>query len=100
MTAEGTKRLTRCPNCGHARLRETTIADRFEYGGYDGTALVVEVPDVPVEVCDQCGEQYLGPAAARAQNNAVCRALGLLTADEIPQVRRPLAPRAPHSRGG
>ena len=66
--------------------------DRFEYQGDEAAPITIEVPDLPVEVCDQCGEQYVGPAAARAQHRAVCRALGLLTPEEILAIRMRFGP--------
>jgi putative zinc finger/helix-turn-helix YgiT family protein len=86
------KTLRRCPNCGHAPLCEETITDRFEYRPDGEEPLSVEVPDVPVEVCPKCGEKYLGPAAARIQHAAVCRALGLLTPAEIQAIWEHLGP--------
>ncbi len=53
---------------------------------------MVEVSDVPVEVCPKCGEKYLGPTAIRMQHAAVCRALGLLTPAEIQAIRERLGP--------
>lgn len=78
MVAEAKKKLRRCPNCGHAPLREETFTDRFEYRPDGEEPLTVEVHNVPVEVCPECGAKYLGPEAARLQDAAVCRALGLL----------------------
>jgi putative zinc finger/helix-turn-helix YgiT family protein len=92
MTAKPGKKLERCPNCGYAPLRDATITDRFQYETDEGKSVEVEVPDVPVQVCDKCGEQYLGPSAARAQHMAVCRALGLLTPDQIKAIRERLGP--------
>lgn len=92
MTTEPKKKLRRCPNCGHAPLREETITDRFEYRPDGEEPLTVEVQDVPVEVCPKCGEKYLGPAAVRVQHAAVCRALGLLTPAEIQAIRERLGP--------
>jgi putative zinc finger/helix-turn-helix YgiT family protein len=66
--------------------------DRFEYQGDEEAPITVEVPDLPVEVCDQCGEQYVGPTAASAQHRAVCRALGLLTPEEILSIRTRFGP--------
>jgi putative zinc finger/helix-turn-helix YgiT family protein len=86
------KKLRRCPNCGHAPLREETVTDRFEYRPDGEEPLTVEVPNVPVEVCPKCGEKYFGPAAVRAQHAAVCRALGLLTPAEIQAIREQLGP--------
>jgi putative zinc finger/helix-turn-helix YgiT family protein len=92
MNAESKKKLRRCPNCGHSPLREETITDRFEYRPDGEEPLTVEVCDVPVEVCPKCGEKYLGPAAVRVQHAAVCRALGLLTPEEIQAIRERLGP--------
>lgn len=90
MATEIKKKLRQCPNCGHALLREETITDRFEYRPKGEEPLTVEVHDVPVEVCPKCGEKYLGPAAARVQHAAVCRALGLMTPAEIQAIRQRL----------
>ena len=56
MDTEPKKELRRCPNCGHAPLREETITDRFEYRPDGEEPLRVEVHDVPVEICPKCGE--------------------------------------------
>ena len=92
MIAKPGKKLQRCPNCGHAPLRDATITDRFPYEMGEEAPVMVEVSDVPVQVCDQCGEQYLGPEAAKAQHMAVCRALGLLTPDQIKAIRERFGP--------
>lgn len=84
--------MRRCPNCGHAPLREETITDRFEYRPDGEEPLTVEVHDVPVEVCPKCGEKYFGSVAARVQHEAVCRSLGLLTPAEIQAIRERLGP--------
>ena len=86
------KKLRRCPNCGHAPLREEAITDRFEYRPDGEEPLTIEVHDVPVEVCPKCGEKYFGSAAVRVQHQAVCRALGLLTPAEIQAIRERLGP--------
>ena len=86
------KSLRRCPNCGHAPLREETITDRVEYRADGEESLIVEVHDVSVDVCPKCGERYFGPAAARLQHAAVCRALGLLPPEEIQAIRERLGP--------
>jgi putative zinc finger/helix-turn-helix YgiT family protein len=86
------KQLQRCPNCGHSPLRDEVVADRFEYRPEGEEPIVVEAQNVPVRVCPNCGEKYLGPAAVRAQHAAVCRALGLLTPDEIQAIRERIGP--------
>jgi HTH-type transcriptional regulator/antitoxin MqsA len=86
------KKLQRCPNCGHSPLREEMITDRFEYRGDDEEPRMIEIPNVPVEVCPNCGEKYFGPAAVRVQHAAVCRDLGLLTPEEIQAIRERFGP--------
>jgi HTH-type transcriptional regulator / antitoxin MqsA len=86
------KKLQRCPNCGHAPLREETVTDRFEYRAEGEEPFMVEAHGVPVEVCPNCGERYFGPAAVRVQHAAVCRALGLLTPEEIQAIRERFGP--------
>ena len=92
MDTAAKKKLRRCPKCGHAPLREETITDHFEYRPDGEEPLTIEVHDVPVDVCPKCGEKYFGPAAARVQHAAVCRALGLLTPTEIQAIRERLGP--------
>jgi HTH-type transcriptional regulator/antitoxin MqsA len=86
------KKLERCPNCGYSPLREETITDRFEYRGDGEEPITVEAQNVPVEVCPNCGEKYFGPASVRVQHAAVCRALGLLTPEEIQAIRERFGP--------
>jgi HTH-type transcriptional regulator/antitoxin MqsA len=86
------KKLQRCPTCGHAPLQEETITDHFEYRDDGEEPRMIEVPNVPIEVCPNCGERYFGPAAARAQHAAVCRTLGLLTPEEIQAIRERFGP--------
>lgn len=92
MDTRAKKKLRRCANCGHAPLGEETITDCFEYRPDGGEPLTVVVNDVPVEVCPKCGSKYFGPAAARVQHAAVCRALGLLSPAEIQAIRERLGP--------
>ncbi len=86
------KKLERCANCGHTPLRDETVTDRFEYRVDDNEVITVEAQDVPVEACPQCGEQFFGPAAVRAQHAAVCQALGLLSPQEIQAIRERFGP--------
>ena len=79
MADKPAKKMVRCPNCGHAPLREDKITDCFTHFTQDGAAISVEARDVPVEVCDKCGEKYIGPTGARVQNNAIYESLRLLT---------------------
>jgi putative zinc finger/helix-turn-helix YgiT family protein len=87
MDAGTRNKLQRCPNCGHAPLRDETIADHIEYRDDGGEPRAIEVLNIPVGVCPNSGERYFGPVAARVQHAAVCRALGLLTPEEIQAIR-------------
>ncbi len=93
MSASAEKKLKRCPSCGHSPLREEVITDRVEYcSDEDGSPITLEAHGVPVTVCDNCGERYSGPAAARVRHLAIARAMGLLTPDEIRAIRERLGP--------
>ncbi|HWG43391.1 MAG TPA: type II toxin-antitoxin system MqsA family antitoxin [Gemmataceae bacterium] len=90
MTHEQSKNAeTRCPVCGAGKLKRRVVAERFEYEGDRGTILV-EAKDVPIQVCDACGETFSGPPAAQIRHDAICRALKLLTPEEIKSLRERL----------
>src|SRR4051794_36342695 len=90
MPAEsGEEKTSRCPVCGHVPLEQRVVDRTFEYGA-EGETVKVEARSVPVEVCPQCGETFSGPRTARAEHDAICRTLGLLTPDQIRQVRERL----------
>jgi len=92
MDAGSKKELKRCANCGFQPLRKETVTDRFEYGPEGEKPISIVAENVPVEACPNCGETYFGPAAAKVQHAAVCRALGLLTPEEIQALRERLGP--------
>lgn len=79
----------RCPACGAGKLKQNVVAEQFSYDG-DRGAILVEAKDVPIRICDACGETFTGPEAARIRHEAICRALGLLTPDEIKALRERL----------
>ena len=83
------KKPSRCPVCGRAELRRLTRTEHFEYEA-DHEKIQVKAGDVPVEVCDACGETFSGPDAWRIRDEAICRALGLLTPREIRALREQL----------
>jgi putative zinc finger/helix-turn-helix YgiT family protein len=78
----------RCPACDVGQLHPQIVTERFPYED-DGKEIMVVAENVPVERCDnpECGEELSGPEAARIRHEAICRALGLLTPDEIRAVR-------------
>jgi putative zinc finger/helix-turn-helix YgiT family protein len=88
MTASGTeaRKSSRCPVCGRADLEPRTRTERFTYE--DGPRLVeVVAENVPVLVCPACGETYSGPAAWSIRDEAIRRALGLLTPAQLRELR-------------
>jgi YgiT-type zinc finger domain-containing protein len=75
-----------CPICGEGTLRSRIISERFEFR--DGDRVVfVETREVPLEDCDFCGESFSGPRAAKIRHEATARALGLLSPDQIREIR-------------
>jgi len=90
MTQEQSRNTERrCPVCGAGKLHRRVVSERFTYDG-DRGPILVEAKDVPMQVCDACGETFTGPDAARIRHHAICRALGLLTPEEIKALRERL----------
>ena len=52
-----------CPTCEAGRMHPQRITEHFPYE-VDGETMMVVAENVPVRVCDQCGEQLSGPEAA------------------------------------
>jgi putative zinc finger/helix-turn-helix YgiT family protein len=77
---------TKCPECGQGQLLTRTRTEEFDFDFGDET-VKVRAENVPVEVCDKCGEVMSGPAAAKVRHEAVCRAAGLLAPSEIKAIR-------------
>jgi putative zinc finger/helix-turn-helix YgiT family protein len=80
---------SKCPACGHSSLVLRHVDETFEYGA-DNETVLVRVRRVPVEVCKNCGESYSGPEAAAVRHRAICKALGLLTPEQIRSIREGL----------
>jgi putative zinc finger/helix-turn-helix YgiT family protein len=79
----------RCPVCGKGHLEQRVVTERFDYG--EGKKKVRVVADnVPVQVCTHCQETFSGPKAGLIRHRAICRALGLLTPEEICAIRERL----------
>jgi HTH-type transcriptional regulator/antitoxin MqsA len=79
----------RCPVCGQRAFEPRVVDEQFEFRSDEGL-IQVEAHEVPVEVCRACGESLSGPEAARIRHRAICRALGLLTPEEILAIREKL----------
>ena len=60
--------MSRCPMCGGEKA-----PGRTTYSADLGTGVVV-VRNVPAEICKQCGEEWIGPDAARAIEQIVEKA--------------------------
>jgi putative zinc finger/helix-turn-helix YgiT family protein len=91
MSAEQERQGRQCPSCGHRPLVAQRIRDDFEYGADDERISVV-AEAVPVLSCPACGEVLYGPEAAAVRHEAICRALGLLSPNEIKAIRERIGP--------
>lgn len=77
-----------CEICG-SRNGGTQLQElRFDYGKGNDKAEIVAT--VPVDRCNDCGEEVLGHGAEAIRHEAVCRHLGVLTPLEIRELRRSL----------
>jgi putative zinc finger/helix-turn-helix YgiT family protein len=81
------KRKTRCLLCGQGHLHLQTVDETFVYET-DEERVKVTAKEVPVDVCDYCGERFRGPEAAVIRNQAVAQALHLLSAEDIQRLRK------------
>ncbi|MEM6301294.1 MAG: hypothetical protein AAF749_06100 [Pseudomonadota bacterium] len=76
---------TTCPACGSAEVMTGYEVSSFPYG--TGTDQVWLDANVPVISCDACGFESDGPGADMKRHQAVCNHLGVLTPDEVREVR-------------
>jgi putative zinc finger/helix-turn-helix YgiT family protein len=79
--------VQRCLVCGKGSLQRQRVHETFFYET-DADRVTVSARNVPIEVCDCCGEIYRGPVASVIRNRAAAHALGLLTGKEIQQIRK------------
>jgi putative zinc finger/helix-turn-helix YgiT family protein len=77
---------TICGNCRLGQLETIRIDDSFEFLGEDGPIRIV-AQDVPFYHCPHCGERLSGLETAQVHHRAICKALGLLTPEEIRGIR-------------
>ena len=75
-----------CEMCGAKGLKTELVRDPFIYGS--GPQAVDLVADVPVHTCSECELSFTGEAAEIQRHGAICRHLGVLTADEIRALRQ------------
>ena len=71
--------------CGSPGLRTELVRNPFIYGV--GPEAVELRADIPVHTCRQCDISFTGEAAAALEHEAVCRHLGVLTPDQIRELR-------------
>src|SRR5580698_5387522 len=80
---------SRCPVCGNGVLCSRLLDETFNFD-LDDERIEVHVKNVPVKQCDQCAAQLSGPEAAKIEHEAICRAAGFLTPEEIKALRKGL----------
>ena len=75
-----------CPECGGKDVQTRYETEEFRYGvGEHAIAISVELP---LRQCAACGFQYFDHVADETRHEAVCRALGVMTPQEIQAVRQ------------
>ena len=74
-----------CPMCGNAGITTSWNQIAFNYGSEDTFAELKT--DVPVRRCETCDFDYLDKEAERLRHKTICRHLGVLSPDEIRQIR-------------
>lgn len=71
--------------CGTPGLKTELVRNPFIYGA--GSDAVELRADIPVHTCSHCSLSYTAESAEIARHEAVCRHLGVLTPDEIRELR-------------
>jgi len=78
-----------CPICGKGPLKKEVIEEKFAYKG--GT---ITIPDYVISKCDLCNETIVDKgtlkSSAKLLKNFKCKVDGLLTGEEIREIRRKL----------
>jgi putative zinc finger/helix-turn-helix YgiT family protein len=78
-----------CPICGKGALNKESIEERFEYKGQS-----ISIPNYLVYKCDACKGTIVDKGTLKASGkllkNFKCKVDGLLTGDEIKEIRKKL----------
>ncbi|MEI9476919.1 MAG: type II toxin-antitoxin system MqsA family antitoxin, partial [Deltaproteobacteria bacterium] len=78
-----------CPICGKGPLKKGVIEEKFAYKGE-----TITIPDYIVYKCDLCNEAIVDKGTLKTSGkllkNFKCKVDGLLTGDEIREIRRKL----------
>jgi len=80
---------THCPECHKGNLVVVTRSEEFDFDLGDRTIRVI-AEKVPIEVCNECGEELFGSNGVMIRHEAVCRAAGYLTPSEYREIREQL----------
>src|SRR5438105_11608011 len=79
-----------CPICGNKSLHNVTGEFKSEFEHHAGALVSLIIPNLNWQHCDQCGEDILDHEATQRVSAAQRNGLGLLTADELKDLRRRL----------
>jgi len=74
---------TTCPCCGEGLLRPI----KRDYAAAIGEGQTLRIPNIEMEVCDQCGEEILPLESARIVDAAIAEHTERLTPDDLRQIR-------------
>ena len=85
-----------CPECGHTERSVRIETESFDYGSGD-EAVRLEAC-IPIYTCDHCGLQYTSSNAEDIRHNAVCAHLGVMTPQQIRELRELLGSRQEFAR--
>ncbi len=72
MAEDVTPNGLKCPECGKGELVTQTRTEEFDFD-FGEEPLRVRAENVPVEICDQCGEVMSGPNAAKVRHDALLK---------------------------
>lgn len=75
-----------CPDCGSGQVETRMAVDRFTYGV--GPRAVDLEAEIPFRRCLDCQFEYTDSAAEDLRHEAICRHLGVMTPNDIVNVRR------------
>ncbi len=74
-----------CPDCGGFRIKTIFEDHAFTYGVGENALQITA--KLPFRHCQKCGLRFLDDEGEKAMHEAVCRHLGVMSPDEIKQLR-------------
>lgn len=78
-----------CPICGKGTLKKEVIEEKFAYKGE-----AITIPDYVISKCDLCNQTIVDKGTLKCSGkllrNFKCKIDGLLTGDEIKEIRKKL----------